>query len=62
MIISHLDDLSPGEHLSFEKRDAWDMMWASDNPELLAMMEKSRMYIYRGMQPEEPVLCSGYLW
>ena len=24
-------------------------------------MEKSRMYVYRGLSPEEPVLSSGYL-
>jgi WD repeat-containing protein 35 len=42
-------------------RDAWDMMWAKDNPELLAMMEKSRMYVFRGTSPEEPVQSSCYL-
>lgn len=52
----------PGEHVNgFERRDAWDMLWADDNPELLAMMEKSRMYIFRGTSPEEPVLSSCYL-
>ena len=50
-----------GEQLSFERKDAWDMLWADDNPELFAMMEKTRMYIYRGLEPEEPVLSSGYL-
>ncbi|GFH32715.1 WD_REPEATS_REGION domain-containing protein, partial [Haematococcus lacustris] len=35
-----------GEHLSFERKDAWDMRWADDNPELFAMMEKTRMYIF----------------
>ena len=39
--------LPPGEHLAFEKRDAWDMIWAEDCPDLLAIMEKSRMYVYR---------------
>mmetsp|Transcript_68370 Transcript_68370/g.163192 ORF Transcript_68370/g.163192 Transcript_68370/m.163192 type:complete len:1174 (+) Transcript_68370:203-3724(+) len=53
--------LPPGEHLTYERKDAWDMRWADDNPELMAMMEKSRMYILRGLQPEEPVLSSGYL-
>jgi WD repeat-containing protein 35 len=37
------------------------MMWATDNPQLFAMMEKTRMYIFRGMDPEEPVLSSGYM-
>ena len=28
-----------GEQLQFERKDAWDMMWAEDNPEQMAMME-----------------------
>lgn len=47
--------------LGFEKKDAWDMMWAEDNPELFVMMEKARMYVYRSLEPEEPVSSSGYL-
>eukprot|EP00232_Nephroselmis_pyriformis_P019088 CAMPEP_0182899530 /NCGR_PEP_ID=MMETSP0034_2-20130328/28121_1 /TAXON_ID=156128 /ORGANISM="Nephroselmis pyriformis, Strain CCMP717" /LENGTH=1198 /DNA_ID=CAMNT_0025033565 /DNA_START=181 /DNA_END=3774 /DNA_ORIENTATION=- len=50
-----------GEHLMFERKDTWDMLWSTDNPELFAMMEKTRMYIFRGLEPEEPVLSSGYL-
>lgn len=37
------------------------MKWADDNPELFAMMEKTRMYIFRGLDPEEPVTSSAYL-
>ncbi|CAG9828348.1 unnamed protein product [Diabrotica balteata] len=44
-----------------ERKDVWAMCWASDNPQLLAIMEKTRMYIFRGMYPEEPVTCSGYI-
>ncbi|OQR99308.1 WD repeat protein 35 [Thraustotheca clavata] len=47
--------------LPFEKKDSWDMMWAEDNPELFVMMEKARMYVYRSLEAEEPVLSSGYL-
>ncbi|KAH9097856.1 hypothetical protein LEN26_016945 [Aphanomyces euteiches] len=47
--------------LAFEKKDVWDMLWAEDNPELFVMMEKARMYVYRNLEPEEPVLSSGYL-
>ena len=25
------------------------------------MMEKTRMYIFRGLEPEEPILSSGYI-
>jgi WD repeat-containing protein 35 len=50
-----------GVHLDFERKDTWDMMWSSDNPELFACMEKTRMYIFRGIYAEEPVQSSGYL-
>lgn len=42
-------------------QDVWDMCWAADNPELLAIMEKGRMYVLRGMDPEEPVNSSASL-
>ncbi|RMX47135.1 hypothetical protein pdam_00018680 [Pocillopora damicornis] len=41
-----------GEHLKFERKDVWDMKWADDNAELFAMMEKTRMYIFRNLDPE----------
>ena len=50
-----------GDILKFERKDVWDMRWASDNPDLFAMMEKTRMYIFRNMEPEEPILSSGYI-
>merc|ERR1719316_2107805 len=50
-----------GNQLEFERKDVWNMRWASDNPDLLAIMEKTRMYIVRGGQPEEPVLSNAYI-
>lgn len=50
-----------GKTLDFERKDSWDMVWSEDNPKLFAMMEKTRMYIFNGLDPEEPVLSSGYL-
>ncbi|CEG49203.1 WD40 repeat protein [Plasmopara halstedii] len=52
---------SQGKMLNFEKKDAWDVVWAEDNPELFVMMEKARMHIFRGLEHEEPVASSGYL-
>lgn len=45
----------------FERKDVWAMCWADDNPALLAIMEKTRMYVIRGLDPEEPISCSGYI-
>ncbi|EGD73851.1 WD repeat-containing protein 35 [Salpingoeca rosetta] len=51
-----------GEHISsFERKDVWDMRWADDNPELFAMMERSYMYIFRDLDPEEPIASSSYI-
>ena len=41
-----------GQKLEFERKDVWDMKWAEDNTELFAMMEKTRMYIFRNLDPE----------
>merc|ERR1719395_92702 len=37
------------------------MKWADDNPELFAILEKTRMYVVRGTDLEEPVLSSAYI-
>ena len=53
---------NPGDApVRFERKDVWDMRWSDDNPELFALMEKTRMYIFRGLVAEEPVLSSAYL-
>ncbi|EGW08224.1 WD repeat-containing protein 35 [Cricetulus griseus] len=50
-----------GELLKLERKDVWDMKWAKDNPDLFAMMEKTRMYVFRNLDPEEPIQTSGYI-
>lgn len=50
-----------GDASKLERKDVWAMCWASDNPQLLSIMEKTRMYIFKGIYPEEPVPCSGYI-
>ena len=41
-----------GELLKLERKDVWDMKWAKDNPDLFAVMEKTRMYVFRNLDPE----------
>lgn len=37
-----------GEHLgSWERKDVWDVRWASDDPELLVCCEKGKMVVVR---------------
>ncbi|KAJ3272616.1 WD repeat-containing protein 35 [Terramyces sp. JEL0728] len=50
-----------GTLLDFERKDVWDVKWATDNPELFSIMEKTRLYIFKNLDPEEPLTCSGYI-
>eukprot|EP00039_Didymoeca_costata_P008719 m.115408 g.115408 ORF g.115408 m.115408 type:complete len:1163 (+) comp14202_c1_seq1:133-3621(+) len=55
-------EVSVGAHLpGFERKDVWDMRWAEDNNELLATMERTYMYIFKGTDPEEPHRSNGWL-
>ncbi|XP_054722053.1 WD repeat-containing protein 35-like [Uloborus diversus] len=47
--------------IEFDRRCAWDVKWASDDSQMCAIMDKMRMYIYRGIEPEEPMNCLGYM-
>ena len=44
-----------------ERKDVWDVKWAEDDPSLYAIMEKTRMYVIRGNEPEEPLQSSCHL-
>ncbi|XP_042899880.1 WD repeat-containing protein 35 isoform X2 [Parasteatoda tepidariorum] len=47
--------------IEFDRKCAWDILWASDDGQMCAIMDKMRMYIYRGTEPEEPMTCLGYM-
>lgn len=50
-----------GDWLDVKLQDVWDMRWASDNPDLLAVCEKSRLVILHSstLEREEPVPSNG---
>lgn len=54
-------EMKVGQRLPLERKEVWDLGWANDNPHLFAIMEKTRMYIFRGLDPEEPVVSSGHI-
>ena len=59
--VSSNGDPVVGAHLDFERKDVWSIIWASDAPDMCAIMEKTRMYVLRNLDAEEPILSSGYL-
>eukprot|EP00003_Mantamonas_plastica_P005395 TRINITY_DN1432_c0_g2_i2.p1 TRINITY_DN1432_c0_g2~~TRINITY_DN1432_c0_g2_i2.p1 ORF type:complete len:683 (-),score=224.60 TRINITY_DN1432_c0_g2_i2:311-2359(-) len=50
-----------GVAMGLTRKDVWEMMWAEDNPDLFAFMEKTSMYIFRGTQADEQFNSSGYI-
>ena len=54
-----LPPANPGDTPArFERKDVWDTCWADDNNELLAVMEKTRMYIFNGAHSHHDLLTS----
>lgn len=53
--------ISKEESNSADRRDVWDMKWATDNPSYLAVMERMRMYVLKDGSPEEPITSSAYI-
>lgn len=51
-----------GDLSKFERKDVWDMKWANDNPDLFSMMEKTRMYVFRNLDPEVSVQLVVLFW
>ena len=54
-------EVSFGKRLGIERRDVWDMRWAEDDGDMLAVMEKTKMVVIVGESSDEPAVSSGYL-
>lgn len=52
------NNISIGQAL---RKDVWSALWATDNPQMLAVAEKARLYVMRDTEPEEPLTMQGYL-
>lgn len=50
-----------GKLLEFEQKDVWDMRWAEDIPDMMAVMEKSKLQVFRNFVPETPTSTDMYL-
>ena len=56
----HSDRIT-SKKLDIESKDTWDLVWAKDNKDLFAVMEKTKMIVFRKSKAEDPILSSGYL-
>ena len=54
---------SNGKLLEFEKHDVWDMKWATDDPNMIAITEKTKLCVFnmKNLEPEDPVVSSGHI-
>lgn len=52
---------SSEQHLPAARKDVWNICWAKDNSDWIAVMERSKLVIMQGKEAEEPVSGAGYL-
>jgi hypothetical protein len=51
---------TPYTMLPLERSDVWDVRWATDDALVLAVMEKTKLYIVRDLDVEAPIVTSHY--
>jgi WD repeat-containing protein 35 len=52
---------SYGRKLNVDRKDVWDICWSEDDPEMIVIMEKTKMVVFQGETAEEPIVSSAYL-
>lgn len=45
--------------LDIDKKDVWDFKWATDSPSMFAIMEKTRLVVFNGLEAEEAIPSPG---
>ncbi|CAM9614606.1 unnamed protein product, partial [Ectocarpus sp. 12 AP-2014] len=55
------ESLDNGPWANLERRDTWDIVWATDDPNQLAAIEKTKMVVFNNGEAEEPVPCTRNL-
>ena len=46
---------------NFKRNDVWNVVWASDNPEMFVSMEKIKMFIFKDTVPEVCETCFSFI-
>jgi WD repeat-containing protein 35 len=47
--------------LNIERKDVWDLTWSEDDPDMLEIMEKTKMVVFHNETAEDPIVSSAYL-
>lgn len=55
------DDGSKGEQTNFDRKECWNVMWASDDSSQLALNEKTKLTIFHDKKHEEPIVTSAFV-
>jgi WD repeat-containing protein 35 len=50
-----------GKKLPVDRKDVWDLCWAEDDPDMIVIMEKTKMVVFQNEVAEEPIVSSAYL-
>ncbi len=47
--------------LDFQRKDVWEVIWSKEDSLKFCFMEKNRLFIIKDLEPEEPLICNGYI-
>lgn len=47
--------------LEFQRKDVWEVIWSNEDTLKFCFMEKNRLFIIKDLEPEEPLICNGYI-
>ncbi|VDM42438.1 unnamed protein product, partial [Toxocara canis] len=47
--------------MNFDRKDIWSIKWDTEKDDTIAVMEKTRMYVIRNTECEEPIVNTGYI-
>jgi WD repeat-containing protein 35 len=47
--------------LDFQRKDVWQVIWSNEESLKFCFMEKNRLFIIKDLEPEEPLICNGYI-
>jgi WD repeat-containing protein 35 len=64
--VLRLHDLNTKTHsgnlIEVERKDVWDLKWSLDNPQMLAVSEKTKTFVINGVEVEEPQPSTGCIF
>jgi WD repeat-containing protein 35 len=61
IVICKPDDPNKEKYADLVRKEVWCFRWADDDDNVLSLMEKNKLYVFRNGTPDEPLDYSGWI-